>query len=163
MSHPTNSSKSAEELPEDWKPTIVYGPSTSVFVGVVPVLFFKQKCSKVWIETDRINWLDSDPKLAELFDVRTLYATLPAVTAPDMSAELEIQRGFNDGLTLAKRFADHRDAALEEAAKLCEETELMWDMETWRTKTKQGMTGLTAHALAAAIRALRSQPKGEAQ
>lgn len=53
------------------------------------VLFFKQKCSKIWIETDRINWLDNDPKLADLFDVRTLYAAPISKATAQQEAKAE--------------------------------------------------------------------------
>ncbi|HEX5126383.1 MAG TPA: hypothetical protein VFW00_06560 [Rhodocyclaceae bacterium] len=52
--------------------------------------------------------------------------------------------------------SDARDAALEEAALLCETEELLFDISDWQNLSKQGISGKTALALAAAIRALKA-------
>lgn len=68
-----------------------------------------------------------------------------------------------DRVDLASQEGAHaaRNAVLEEAAKVCETAEIPFDVEVWRTTTKQGMTGKTALALAAAIRALKTPASAE--
>ena len=65
---------------------------------------------------------------------------------------------LNTDLVFLKRFAAivsaHAQAEEREAcAKVCEETELPFDIDLWRNSTKKEMTAHTAHGLAAAIRA----------
>jgi hypothetical protein len=83
---------------------------------------------------------DQSPDFVELLP---LYTAAPAQAAPD----------------------EVRDAALEEAATLCETEEIPFDVSVWQSTTKQGMSGKTALALAKRIRALKrttSANKGEA-
>lgn len=56
-----------------------------------------------------------------------------------------------------------RDAVLEEAAHLCEAKEILFDIQELHKSTKTGLTGLTAHKLAAEIRALKGKAAPAAQ
>ena len=49
-----------------------------------PALFFKQKCSAIWIETDSIAWLENaPPELKDTFETRVLYrAPVQPVAVP---------------------------------------------------------------------------------
>ena len=55
--------------------------------------------------------------------------------------------------------ADGRDEALEEAASICETAPISFDIEVWRSSTKQDMTMRMVVALARAIRALKGDEK----
>lgn len=62
---------------------------------VKPVLFFKQKCSKTWIETDSIAWLENaDDGVRNVFETRMLYAAPPSPAQGDALSQPWID--FND-------------------------------------------------------------------
>jgi hypothetical protein len=63
---------------------------------------------------------------------------------------------IKDIIALAKSIG--KSEGLEEAAKVCEMAELVWDIDTWMEATKKQISALTARSLADRIRAIGPLP-----
>ncbi|MDD2341556.1 MAG: hypothetical protein PHV54_01525 [Tolumonas sp.] len=80
--------------------------------------------------------------------------TEPEVTLPDALAWLKTHTGAYPAKIL--EFVENKESLVkaerERCARICEQSEIPFDLELWRLSTKKEMTAHTARALADLIR-----------